>query len=168
MNIFAVNDDPRQAANDLCDKHVVKMPLETAQILCTVANQKGYTAHYRSTHIHHPVIKWTNESIANWLWLTAHGLELCFEYTRRYNKIHKCQTIIETMSYDTNKIWSNSHTPEDILKKHTSFVQCMPDQYKCPDDPVLAYRKYYIGDKIRFAKWKKPANPPQWFLDMTQ
>ena len=36
MNIFALNDSPFQSAREMCDKHVVKMPVETAQMLSTV------------------------------------------------------------------------------------------------------------------------------------
>jgi len=65
MNVFVLDEDPVLSAN-LCDKHIVKMPLETAQILCTVARSKGHNAPYKSTHIKHPVVIWTTKSSANW------------------------------------------------------------------------------------------------------
>lgn len=166
MNVFAVDNNPFYAAEDLCDKHVVKMILETAQILCTVANQRGYKAPYKSTHINHPVVKWANESYGNWCWLLTHGIALCDEYKLRYNKIHKCKEIINQLAVDTLFIWPESFVSFDLelWKKHTQFVQCMPDQYKC-ENPVLAYRKYYVGEKSYFAKWKNRL-PPKWYSEM--
>jgi len=164
VNIFAVDNDPRQAAIDLSDKHVVKMILETAQILCTVAQQKGHQAPYRSTHKHHPVVKWTSMFADNWAWLVRHGFGLCWEYTERYKKIHTCQKIIQDMADRTTEIWPGFYYQDAAWEHHTPFVQCMPDIYKC-DDPILAYRKYYVGEKSQFAKWKN-TQPPKWYVEM--
>ena len=35
MNRFIIEDTPQKIAKSLCDQHVVKMPLEEAQMLCT-------------------------------------------------------------------------------------------------------------------------------------
>ena len=48
MNIFYVDSDPVIAAQQLVDKHVVKMPLETAQLLCSAFPQGA--APYRRNH----------------------------------------------------------------------------------------------------------------------
>ena len=61
MNLFILSLDPVEAANDQCDKHVVKMVTETAQILCTVLQSMGVTHRllYRQTHTHyslHPLL----------------------------------------------------------------------------------------------------------------
>lgn len=156
MNIFVLDEDPIKAAN-LLDKHIVKMPLETAQILCTVARSRGFEAPYKSTHVKHPAVLWTAQSSANWSWLCEHGLALCHEYTKRYKKRHKCQDIIIEMQLNTEKIWG-----EDLhYSKHTAFVQCMPDEYKRPN-AVDAYRAYYIGAKKDIAKWDH-SEKPSWF-----
>lgn len=39
MNIFALHDDPKLAAQYHCDKHIVKMAVEYSQILCTVVHK---------------------------------------------------------------------------------------------------------------------------------
>ena len=44
----------------------------------------------------------------------------------------------------------------------TPHPQCMPDEYKC-DDPVLAYRKYYVNDKKDIAKWERSRPIPNWY-----
>ena len=153
MNIFVVHEDPKVAATMLCDKHVVKMILETAQMLCTVAHSIGYEgAPYRATHKNHPCTLWTGQSRANWDWLIDHGLEMCSEYTRRYGKIHKSQAVIE---------WCRNIPNPPKPGKLTPFAQAMPEQYKhrCP---VTAYRAYYHGEKAKFAKWK--STTPEWWL----
>jgi len=153
MNIFVVHKDPKIAATMLCDKHVAKMIVETAQMLCTAARSMGYEgAPYKATHKHHPCTKWTSESGANWDWLIAHGLEMCAEYTRRYGKIHKTQSVIE---------WCRNIPAKPKGRKLTPFRLAMPDQYKC-DDPVKSYRDYYIGEKSKFAKWK--TSQPEWWV----
>tara|TARA_R100000664_G_C2740417_1_gene129005 strand:+ start:27 stop:488 length:462 start_codon:yes stop_codon:yes gene_type:complete len=152
MNIFILDRDPKVAATMLCDKHVVKMIVETAQMLCTAASKLGHEVPYRPTHSKHPCTLWAGESRSNWDWLVEHGIAMCEEYTRRYNRIHKTQAIIE---------WcKSSHVSpvEDIGL--TPFRLAMPEKYKC-SDPVKSYRDYYMGEKSKFAKWK--TCPPSWW-----
>ena len=149
MNIFVLNKNPRKSARMLCDQHVVKMILESAQMLCTANNQNGSKAPYRSTHINHPCNIWVRKSLGNYNWLLAHAQELCKEYTRRYNKIHKTQKIIE---------WCSKNKPKLKNKRRTPFVQAMPEKYKNAD-AVKAYKNYYIGEKLKFARWKLNNKP---------
>ena len=152
MNIFVVDKDPKVAATMLCDKHVVKMIVETAQMLCTAANALGHQdTPYRPTHKKHPCTLWTAESKANWDWLIEHGLEMCAEYTRRYGRRHKTQDVIE---------WCRNSGAGPRSGSLTPFRLAMPPQYKC-SDPVKSYRSYYIGEKARIAKWK--IRPPSWW-----
>lgn len=159
MNIFHVNSDPKLAARDLCDKHVVKMILESAQMICSFFPKD--TAPYKRTHYNHPSTVWARTSESNFLWLTEHSLELGEEYTRRYQKQHKSIDIIKWCleNYDT---YSSDFINED--KSLTEFAQCMPDVYKVPGNAVQAYRNYYIVDKKEFATWKKPGKKPEWFF----
>lgn len=151
MNIFACDTDPIKAASCLPDKLIVKMPLETAQILCTVLSQKGFdNLPYKPTHKNHPVMKWCHLSEGNIQWLIEHGRALCKEYTYRYGKTHKCQSVIEQAA----KLC-------EVGLPRTNFVQCMPDKYKS-EDPVQAYRSYMIIEKSYYAKWKN-GNKPDWW-----
>ena len=151
MNIFVLDEKPDVAASMLCDKHVVKMILETAQMLCTVASQQGHETPYRATHAKHPCTIWTAQSRANWQWLVKHGIAMSKEYTRRYGKVHKSQSVIE---YCNNL---NLRFPKDTL---TPFAQAMPPQYK-NECAVTAYRAYYHGEKSGFATWK--TSTPKWW-----
>ena len=95
MNIFVLHSDPIKAAQMMCDKHIVKMILESNQMLSTVARKHGYNAPYRSTHGNHPCTLWAGESNANWYWLIRHSRALCEEYTARYGRTHKSQAVPE-------------------------------------------------------------------------
>lgn len=144
MNIFVLDLDPIKAAQYQCDRHVVKMTLETAQILSTVLDGP-----YRPTHHNHPCVKWAGVSKENADWLITHGLALGEEYTFRYGKVHKSVEVIKSLSPD--KLVSLGLTP---------FAQAMPDQYRNPD-VVKAYRDYYRGEKT-WAMWTK-RRKPEWF-----
>jgi hypothetical protein len=153
LNIFVLNTDPAIAAQQQCDKHVVKMVLESAQLLCSPF-EPG-TAPYRRTHFNHPCSIWTRASRQNYEWLVAHAFALSEEYTRRYRKQHKSDRVIE---------WCADHylalnLPDEGL---TPFAQAMPEVYR-RDDAVEAYRAYYRGDKSRFAAWKN-MDPPEWWI----
>ncbi|PSU64071.1 hypothetical protein CTM80_04870 [Photobacterium phosphoreum] len=154
MNIFILDQDIEKCAQYHYDQHVVKMILESVQLLCTALNKKGFTTPYKSTHINHPCVLWVEQSYDNFLWLKALTLALNKEYKYRYNKSidHKSIAVlaqISTYSYDAIGL--------------TPFVQAMPDDYKVKFDAIEAYRNFYRGDKAVFAKWTKRA-PPSWFL----
>ena len=151
MNIFILDKNPRKAARMLCDQHVVKMILESAQMLCTACWESGIEAPYKSTHKNHPCTIWVRESLKNYDWLIKHANELCKEYTRRYNKTHKTQEIIE---------WCGGNKPKFKKKKLTPFAQAMPEKYK-NTDAVQAYKDFYKNEKMGFARWCKSRERPK-------
>jgi hypothetical protein len=153
MNIFALALDPRTAAEYHCDKHVVKMILETAQLLyCAhwVVRPEGLpeTA-YRKTHPNHPCSIWIRESIENYKWLCELGISLCREYTFRYRKVHKTEAHI---------VWLSENCLPLPMVPRTPFRMAMPDEYK-QENPVLAYRAYYLGAKERMLVWTNRRPP---------
>jgi hypothetical protein len=152
MNIFVLDPDPVQAAIYHCDKHVVKMVLESAQMLCTNLNLLHISTPYLSVHKNHPCTIWARETRENFIWLCELGLSLGMEYTHRYGKTHSSEKVIEHC-YSLRH-----HIPQGRL---TKFAQAMPDVYKCTDS-VQAYRNYYMGDKKDFAIWSK-REVPEWF-----
>ena len=152
MNIFVVNKDPAIAARQLCDKHVVKMILESAQMLCS-AFENG-EAPYRRAYYNHPCTNWARASQANYEWLLVHAYELCEEYFHRYGKIHKSLDAIDWCDNNSH----NLNLPDIGL---TPFAQAMPEEYK-DNNPVRAYRAYYNGEKAYFAKWSE-RKCPRWF-----
>ena len=145
--------DIRKCARHHADQHVVKMILESAQMLCSVLWQHGIEAPYKRTHVKHPCTLWAGESLGNWRWLHRLALALNDEYRYRFNK-----------SVDHNSAVVVRGLPQPHLKDIglTEFVQAMPDQYKIPGDPVSAYRRFYVEDKSRFATWTR-RRAPRWF-----
>lgn len=182
MNIFYLSPNAAEAAKYHCDKHCVKMILESAQLLSTAhrlidgvegkkvsaagRNLKAWilpderdSTLYTATHVNHPSAVWVRQSDEHYYWLELLLRELYREYTRRYNKIHLVQQKLEDALL---------FAPDNIPKQ--GFVeppQCMPDDCKVPGDAVTAYRKYYINYKNEFAVWKY-TQTPDWYKEATQ
>lgn len=155
MNRFVLHEDPKVAAHQHCDKHVVKMILEEAQMLSTVHRYYGYEGDelYKGTHNHHPCTKWAGESRENYEWAYNLFTELCSQYTLRYNKIHKTSRLI-------GPLW---HIPDQIPDiPMTAIPQAMPEELKIEGEPIKAYRNYYITEKSRFAQWRYSEAPDWW------
>lgn len=152
MNIFVLSQDTVESAKFHVNSHVVKMPLETAQMLCTNLSKVGIETPYLPVHQKHPCTKWAGESRSNFIWLCSLGINLCMEYTHRFNKVHASQEVIMFALHNSHKITDGDLTP---------FAQAMPDEYK-DNDPVKAYRNYYNLGKRHLAKWTK-RDVPYWF-----
>lgn len=155
MNIFVLDLDVKKCAEYHNDKHVVKMILESAQLLCGVHHMTESLSNdipYKLSHKNHPCSIWARESITNYLWLCELGLELCYEYTYRYGRKHKSQEVIE---------WCVVNKPNISDKGFTEPPKAMPNQYKVKS-VVESYRNYYLGDKAYFSKWKN-RKTPKWF-----
>lgn len=160
MNIFYLDPDPELAARALCNKHVVAMPRETAQMLCTVLHSFDVAdVPYKPTHPNHPCTLWAGSSSANYTWLLLHGLFICEEYTKRYGRTHASEQVIRWC--DEKSLWT---VLPRMPKEFSLPPQCMPEHYKRAD-PVEAYRAFYIGEKSRFAQWEPLSKPPTWWPD---
>jgi hypothetical protein len=158
MNIFVLDENPQVAAQMHNDKHVIKMILETSQILCGVHHMSNPTSTlqvpYKLSHKNHPCSIWARDCIENYIWLCDLGLSLCEEYTYRYGKRHKSQDVIE---------WCITNIPN--LRENgdvTPFALAMPDECKV-NTVVESYRLYYITHKKGFSSWKN-RNKPEWFI----
>ena len=174
MNIFYLDQSPKLAAEYHCDKHVVKMILETAQLLSTahrildgslyidktkngrsikrweMESSKMESVLYKATHANHPSAVWCRESLQNYQWLYELFKELSSEYEYRYGRVH--------LSWE--KLGDILKNPPKNIKDMgaTPIKQAMPDEFKDPDG-VQAYRNYYIGAKSGFSVWTKREVP---------
>ena len=182
MNVFYVDKNPVTAAEMMIDKHVVKMILESAQLLCTCHRVMDGTEYYgktangrkikRWTHpnsnlepilykagwVKHPSTIWLFESAYNYMWLYNHMMALNNEYKVRYNHTKNHVTI--------DKLGDILKHPPKNAKYNviaTDPKPAMPEHCKVPGDSVASYRKYYIIEKRRFATWKAPAKMPDWY-----
>ena len=169
MNIFVTHPSPTECAHVLPDKHIVKMPLETCQMLAIVASDQwghGYGTlpkmngepynTEKGAFRNHPCTIWANESVHNSWWLICHGFALCKEYQHRYEKAHSClKTIVAA-----TKIF-----PVGDVRLITPFVRAMPDEFKFDTsiDTFTAYKNYisskpwvasnYVRDGSRKPDW---------------
>jgi hypothetical protein len=177
LNIFYISTDAIQAAQWMVDKHIVKMQLETAQILSTAHRMLDGTQYidktktgrsvkrwkltdsresvvYSATHVNHPSTVWARQSIENYNWLVEHLFALGKEYTYRYGKIHKV--------FSTDLAFMLSTPPHNLRAHDMTKMPCaMADDYIISDDPVVNYRNYYRSGKTHLHSWKK-RNPPDW------
>jgi len=177
MNIFYVDSNAEVAARNMVDRHVVKMILETAQLLSTAhrvidgeeyvgQSQSGRKAKrwrlsgnvdaimYAATHINHPSAVWVRENSANYDWLYDHLLALGREYTYRYGRTHLTIDKLKDILKDA---------PENIEQSNvmTKMPSCMDKQYIVSLDPITNYRNYYNYGKTDLLRWSNRP-PPQW------
>jgi hypothetical protein len=160
MNIFYLDKRTYNCAKDHCDKHVVKMILEYAQLLSTahriMDGDEGKDGMYKATHKNHPSAVWVRRNRCHYRYVYNLLRYLCGEYTIRYGKTHKTAQLLPLLlncpkALET-ELWDFWEPP-----------QCMPDDYKS-DDTVKAYRKYYQTDKAYMAVWKYSPTP-SWFKE---
>lgn len=153
MNIFYLHPDPVVCAELHCDKHVVKMILESAQILCAVHHRHGSWSDnmYAPTHVKHPSTLWAGDSASNYAWLWHLAMALCAEYTKRYGKVHKTQALLTQLE----------QAPLMLADLGISEPpQCMPDECKA-DTALDAYRIYYKHKRNTISmKWYRTDNAP--------
>lgn len=193
MNIFALDNDPKKAARYHCDKHVVKMVIESAQMLSTAhrlldgeltiekvtyasgrkGTRKTWTIPndpigrddilYRVAHPHHPSTKWTCESAENYRWHYQLFVSLCEEYTHRYGKHHMSDTKLRDIL---------AILPQNInyaAKRRSPFALAMKSEPQCIDqsDPIGSYRSFYKTKQDKFTMAWTNRRTPKWFNAVT-
>lgn len=179
MNIFVLNKNTVKCAQEHCDKHVVKMILESCQLLSTahrILDGEQYIKLSKdnrklkawklldereellcaASHINHPCGVWCRENSANYLWLHSLAVQLCKEYTHRYKKHHL---------YERNGLLTElANVPANLkiveFQNPKTWVQAMPEEHK-RESVEEAYQTYYIKEKERMLVWTK-RNPPAW------
>lgn len=181
MNIFVLHEEPRIAATMMCDKHIPKMIVESAQMLSTAhrmldgipekrpsksgKRMVNYYVHpdsylektlYKAVHHYHPCTTWTMESKTNYEWHYEHFLGLGDEFKYRFNKDHLTINKIGELLKQTPK-----NIPNIGLTEFAQAMSHYPD-CKVTGEPVVAYRNYYHAAKP-FAKWEKGRQPPNWW-----
>ena len=165
MNIFYLDTRTYNCAKAHCDKHVVKMILEYAQLLSTahriLDGDEGKEGMYKATHKNHPSAMWVRQSKKNYRYLYFLFRYLLEEYTVRYGKIHKTARLLPLLARTPKALGNDLY-----IKYYDDPViepppQCMPDDCKS-ENTVDAYRKYYIKEKAHMARWKN-SEVPSWF-----
>lgn len=165
MNIFFFDQDPVTCAQMHCDKHVVKMILEYAQLLSTahrvIDGDHVNDVLYKATHINHPSAKWVRHSKSNYDWLYSLFIALCDEYSYRYEKTHMTDSKLRDI------LGGSPSGLQDI--GFSSPWRAMPDEYKVQKEDAsyceLSYRKYFKAEKRNIAKWTRREEPIWFILD---
>jgi hypothetical protein len=177
MNVFFLDKDVVKCAQMHCDKHVVKMIIEYAQLLSTahrildgeeyIDGESGRRIKrwsldddredilYKATHINHPSAVWVRQSNNNYTWMNQLFMALCREYEYRYGRVHMT----------AEKLYGKlTRLPKNIpIYFFTEPPQAMP--YLCKMDKAIAgYRRYYIKEKASFCRWTK-RDTPEWFAN---
>jgi hypothetical protein len=160
MNIFILDKDAVLAAQMQCDKHVVKMIVESAQMLSTahrLLDESTDQTLYKVAHKSHPCTLWTMRSNNNYNWHYIHFGALCREYTHRYGKIHKSEErLLSRLSVPPVNIPVGHFTPQPLAMK--SNPECMD-----PNDVVGSYRKFYMTKLARMPMVWTNREVPEWF-----
>jgi hypothetical protein len=172
----------------MVDKHIVKMVLETSQLLSTAHRlldgeeyvENKYvpgsvparyrkakrwrlpddreTILYSATHINHPSAVWCRRSNNNYTWLFCHFIGLLNEYTYRYGKTHKCA--------DPLFVDALRRVPENIpVGPLLPVTPAMAEEYLVIEhgapNSLLSYRNYYKQGKAHLHKYTK-REMPEW------
>lgn len=145
MNIFRPSPSPLDSARALADRHVIKMALETTQILSTLTGGP-----YKPTHANHPCTLWAGESRANAAWLLAHGQELCAEYSRRFGKVHRCAAVLDAI--DLSAVPDRDATPAVFCGPDDVTGDTVEERYR-----ALLARKYAAWGDL--ARWTNAVRP---------
>lgn len=154
MNIFTTSPCPIESAKFLDTKRVIKMCLESAQLLSTALRVNGYTGSdiYRIAHLNHPSSCWTRKTQGNYKWLLAHFKALCEEYTNRVGKIHASSNLLPIFEANVHLLPAGEQTPFSNnarnLTKGVDFTQ--------ESDVHTAYQ-LYLG-----ARWETDKREPTW------
>ena len=156
MNIFYLDKDIDKCAHYHCDKHVVKMILEYAQILSTIHRELDSNPNpllYKATHKNHPCTIWARESSGNYMYLYNLFVALSNEYTYRYGKIHITYSKLKDLLH---------LVPENILiGDFTEPPKCMPEEFRS-DNTIQSYRSYYKSKQKSFDMNYKNREIPDW------
>jgi hypothetical protein len=181
MNLFILDKDPVKAAQLQCDKHVVKMIVESGQMLSTAhrmldgdetrcpsksgktnvkywvhPDEKMESILYKAVHMYHPCTVWTMQSSNNYNWHYIHFIALCDEYKYRYGKTHATDTLLrDALAKLPKNIPVGYLTQQPLAMK--SNPECMFE------DVVKSYRAFYQTKQGRFKMAWTGREVPQWF-----
>jgi hypothetical protein len=178
MNIFYLDHNPKTCAEYHCDKHVVKMIIEYAQLLSTAHRIRDGQEYYdltangrkikrwrlpddreqrlmKASHVNHPSNVWARANHLNYKWLYEMWCYLLDEYTYRYGKVHACARLRDDLAKLPEKI--------PVGLSETEPTPAMPDDCKITGNSLASYHKYYNEKKTRFARWTK-RSAPNWYI----
>ena len=186
MNIFALSRNPTEAAKQMLDKHIIKMPTETCQMLHTNVLYFDYIEHYneaptlaqlkqfhrdinsslmKPAMLNHPSTIWSRKNPDNTRWLYEHGKALCEEYTYRYGKVHGSESRILDIAYAINEDSNWSFAKPVTIAMDDKYRLDYNNDIDMWDFVIKQYRHYYLEGKWKFAEWRQNRMPEWWPKD---
>lgn len=181
MNLFILDKDPVKAAQLQCNRHIVKMVVESAQMLSTAhrmldgteerrPSKSGKTMSrywvlpddredvlYKAVHMHHPCTVWTMQSNNNYTWHWVHFAALCDEFQYRYGKVHKTDALLRDRLKELPR-----NIPVGYLTQQPLAMKSNPE-CMFPNDVVKSYRAFYQTKQHRFKMVWSKRSVPEWF-----
>lgn len=165
VNFFYLDQDPKKCAKYYCNKHIIKIPIEIAQILSKVHHELNSNIDFSKIYKNSIVVnnsigpyQWIKESYDNYIWACKLGLELINQYKLRYNKEnHKTEIILLFLFNNPPKLSKKGITKFIGTNKYDMF------QF-ISNDPVICARYNYAEMKCTHDKWNKEVSPPDWFI----
>ena len=163
VNFFYLDNDPKICAQCYCNKHIIKIPIEIAQILSKIHHELNSDIDYSKIYKNSLVVKntlgpyiWAMESLDNYIWTCHLGLALIDEYKFRYNKeTFKTQIVIETL------LDNPPNLPKIGKTKFISTNQIDMFQF-ISNDPIVCARYNYCEMKCSNDLWTN-REKPDWF-----
>ena len=185
MNLFYLDENLDKCAEYHVDKHIVKMPLEAAQLLCTaiwVDSVLGFVPralnkeetrelNSRKSEIKHlpleerPLTPYLpmmyNHPCTIWTRSSLDNFEWVHCYANALNDEYfyrygkQHKSVVEVI----NRLPEPKNMPRLGM---TEFLLAMPDELKMEGNPIQSYRDYYHLDKATFASWKY-RDKPDWY-----
>lgn len=158
MNIFVTDKCPIKSAQNLDSKRVIKMILESAQMLSNVGHYLIGKGPHKKTHLNHPCSIWARIHPEHFGWLKIHFMALCNEYSFRYpGKVHKCQSLIKNFTELHKEFYSRPMFLDPLYGRPDNIqFQNSATNFKQESDVVIAYRKEMMY------KWKNDKRIPVW------
>lgn len=195
VNIFYLDHDPAAAARMHCDRHVVKMILESAQLLSTAWHELAPAAVSSSIGSTDPLFPMGGKSES----YLEHGHVYYLGNQRIYARTHHqhpCAVWVRESYANYDWLWRlgshlcdeyahryrRQHATRHVLRalEHgptqlpaapaTEPPTAMPDEYVVADDEgyvdaVASYRRYYREGKAPLLVYSRRA-PPPWCADI--
>jgi hypothetical protein len=183
VNIFLLSKDPMQAAQQMCDRHINKMIVESCQMMST-AMRSIFPVTYKTFqemrdapeslfrfpapfdigtgHYNHPCTMWVRKNEMNLSWLASHTQALIQEKRKRWDTSHLYSEFVSIMETSSPKDSISIHSFTPVFSIPVLKQLANRSGYQNLDAQVVLYRMYYVLEKYKIARWEWTPTPTWW------
>jgi len=186
MNLFILDTDPDKCAEYHIDKHVTKMQLECAQMMCTnhwIDHILGYVPRALDKNENQTIKDFVKPERAKAMenrlfpYLPCHINHPCTIWMREsLENYYWSFCYAHALSLEQAHRTGGTHKSFEVIRNLpeptnlvdvglTTFklaMKIMPEKWKNEEKPVWSYRNFYMFDKVDFASWKNRSIPYWW------